>query len=257
MYNYITAFCLGVVVLSPDGGYKLFFEDSWHIWPFLLGCTFIAIFYLMAVTAQKMGVAVASIATKMSLVIAVIVFVLTEPDEVLTIWDIVAIVLAIFGIILASVKTGQSGMNLRWIALPFVIFIGSGLVDVTFGIFSDERFLIKDSDHYVLTTLPFGAAAGMAIIVQIFRFATGRSKSQFKSLLYGIFLGTVNFGSIYFLVKVLFIDVLEKSAIIPINNMGVVVLSALMGLALFQERLTVRNWLGVGFSVGAIALLLL
>jgi drug/metabolite transporter (DMT)-like permease len=257
VFNYITAFTMGMLATTDDGGFRLLFSQDWHLYPFLLGLTFIGLFYLMAVTAQKMGVSVASIATKMSLVIAVAVFVIIDPNEKLTALDVVAICLAVVGVFMASAKTVSGGLSAKWVALPVIIFLGSGLVDVTLGIFSDDQYMVRESDHYLLSALPFGAAAGCGVLIQIYRIVRGISQSQLKSLLAGIVLGAVNFGSIFFLVRVLNADVLEKSSIIPINNMGVVVLSALLGLALFKERLTVKNWVGVLCSVVAISLLLL
>jgi uncharacterized membrane protein len=47
----------------------------------------------------------------------------------------------------------------------------------------------------------------------------------------------------------------SSSAIIPINNMGIVLLSSVLAAIIFKERLSVINWLGILLSLGAIALI--
>ena len=47
----------------------------------------------------------------------------------------------------------------------------------------------------------------------------------------------------------------NSSAIIPINNMGIVLFSALAAWLLFKEKLSVTNWLGILLSAVAIALI--
>jgi uncharacterized membrane protein len=49
---------------------------------------------------------------------------------------------------------------------------------------------------------------------------------------------------------------MEKSAMLPINNLGVVLVSALAAVLIFKEKLTRYNWVGVGLSLVALALLL-
>ena len=47
----------------------------------------------------------------------------------------------------------------------------------------------------------------------------------------------------------------NSSAIIPINNMGIVLFSSLMAWLLFKEKLSFINWIGIMLALGAIALI--
>jgi uncharacterized membrane protein len=47
----------------------------------------------------------------------------------------------------------------------------------------------------------------------------------------------------------------NSSAIIPINNMGIVLFSTVAGYLMFKEKLTKLNWLGIVISIAAIALI--
>lgn len=47
----------------------------------------------------------------------------------------------------------------------------------------------------------------------------------------------------------------NSSAIIPVNNMGIVLFSTVAAWALFKEKLSVINWAGIFLSSFAIALI--
>jgi uncharacterized membrane protein len=64
-----------------------------------------------------------------------------------------------------------------------------------------------------------------------------------------------NYFSIWCLVHVLKQYQGNSSAIIPINNMGIVLFSAVAAWVLFKEQLTTINWLGIVLALGAIALI--
>ncbi|MFM7106061.1 MAG: EamA/RhaT family transporter, partial [Flavobacteriales bacterium] len=77
-----------------------------------------------------------------------------------------------------------------------------------------------------------------------------------KDLFSGIMLGVVNYGSIYFLVIAYNSGVMEKSTLLPLNNLGVVIVSALGAVIIFTEKLSRPNWMGLALSLLALALLM-
>jgi drug/metabolite transporter (DMT)-like permease len=72
----------------------------------------------------------------------------------------------------------------------------------------------------------------------------------------GILLGLPNYGSIYFLIKVLQIPNLNASIAFPINNLGIVVLSFLLSIFLFKEKPETLKILGFCLALVAIALMI-
>ena len=71
-----------------------------------------------------------------------------------------------------------------------------------------------------------------------------------RVLAWGILLGLVNFGSIFFLVKTLNYQhplqgSIDSSVVFGINNIGIVTLSVLLGVLLFKERLSRINIAGI------------
>jgi multidrug transporter EmrE-like cation transporter len=50
---------------------------------------------------------------------------------------------------------------------------------------------------------------------------------------------------------------LESSTLFTINNVGIVTLSTVVGLVLFKENMSTKNWLGIGIAIIAIILVTL
>ncbi len=77
-----------------------------------------------------------------------------------------------------------------------------------------------------------------------------------KEWQYGALLGVVNYGSIFFLVKTIDSGWMLKTSIICLNNLGVVMLSTIIAVMFFKERLSKINWAGLALSVMALLLLM-
>ena len=78
-----------------------------------------------------------------------------------------------------------------------------------------------------------------------------------KSIVSGVILGVVNYYSIYTLLKALNAENFESSIIFTVNNVAIVMLTTLIGLLLFKERLLTKNWIGIGIAVLSIILVTL
>ncbi len=79
-------------------------------------------------------------------------------------------------------------------------------------------------------------------------------------MLLGALLGAVNFGSIYFLVKTLNYThpqhgTIDSSVVFEINNIGIVALSVILGMLIFQEKLSRINVAGITVCIIATILL--
>jgi uncharacterized membrane protein (UPF0136 family)/uncharacterized membrane protein len=255
--NYITAFVCGMFLIQGPYDYAERMSQPWFMAAALMGCLFIVLFYLMARTSQTLGVSAASIATKMSLVIPVAWFMLTDPLDEVTGFKLVAVVLAIPGVILSSRKPKTGKFNWRLLLLPLIIFTGSGVIDIIIGSFSSSSILISQNDQFLFTSAPFLTAAVLGTLFILVQAGNGKVRFNRMTLLAGIVLGAVNFSSIYFLVLTLDAELLDRSAIIPVNNLGVVCMSAVLALFMFKERYTVWNYVGIGLSLASILLLIL
>src|SRR5690606_8296622 len=70
--NYIVALTIGFSVSSIEINPSSIYQSSWFFGALALGFLFIFIFNIMAITAQRNGLSVVSVASKMSLVIPIV-----------------------------------------------------------------------------------------------------------------------------------------------------------------------------------------
>jgi drug/metabolite transporter (DMT)-like permease len=219
-----------------------------------MGVLFISIFYLMAVTAQRVGVSVTTIASKMSLALAAILFAVTDDNEHIGWIKGLAIALALAGVVLASIKSEQTKFHWNMLMWPLLILVGSTVIDFCLAHFS--MFPENQSELALYSCLSFFTAAIVGILVLSKKMLTEKYTLRLRDMVAGIGLGMVNYGSIYFLVRTYDSGIFAKSTILPVNNLAVVIIGAFAAILLFKEKLEKWNWLGVAFSILALALLL-
>lgn len=92
-------------------------------------------------------------------------------------------------------------------------------------------------------------------MVLLIQFVRKKQQFQWKSLFAGVLIGIPNYFSIWCLVHFLKQSPWQTSASIPVNNMGIVLFSAVVAWLLFKERLSTINWLGIILSIIAIYLI--
>jgi len=257
VFNYITCVITGSVVNGAFPFTAQNLQSDWLPWAFTMGLMFISLFTIIGITTQKLGVAVASVSNKLSLVIPFL-FSLYLYNEEATWLKIAGIVIALASVILTcypSSKSGaqQSNTGVGVFLLPAVLFIGSGLLDTLIK-YAEAHFLNESNSNAYLIT-GFATASSIGLIVLLIQIAFKKTKLQPKAIIAGILIGIPNYFSIWCLVRVLKDYTANSSAIIPINNMGIVLFSAVMAWLLFREKLSAINWLGILLAIGAIALI--
>jgi len=256
VFNYFVAAGFGFWYANVNGYGTFDLGVPWLGIAAVVGVLFISLFYIMALTSQSHGVSVTSIASKMSMVIPALFFILTDPAETAGVLKVSGILIGVLAVVLASARSGPRQKIAGVIWLPIILFVGSGLLDLLLAI-AEKTHLQSDSAYQQFIPIPFALAAILGSVVLLFRLFSGKEKFHGRSILAGALLGMVNYGSIYFLLKVLGSDTFDTSSAIPANNMGVVALSALVGYAFFQERLSAKNRWGIILSLVAIGFLTL
>ena len=253
-FNYFIALSWGLLMLDSEYIIADQFDKPWFTGGLLMGFLFIGLFYLMAYTSQRLGMGVSSVATKMSLVISVAYFMITDPTDEVTVLKIIAICIAVLGVLLSSSKDKSTSKAPFYLFLfPLIIFVGSAFIDIIIGYYSPT--LTSDSDRYLFTATPFFTSAVVGSVVLLIQTAKGSLKLNKPTLIGGLILGFINFGSIFFLVKAFETGFIERSAIVSINNLGIILLSAITGVIFFSEKLKGKKLLGLVLSVFAILML--
>jgi drug/metabolite transporter (DMT)-like permease len=234
-------------------------KQPWMVWAFMMGFLFISLFNLIGWVAQRIGVAVASVANKMSLVIPFL-FSLYLYHEKATALNVAGIMIALTAVLLtcwparkAETPSAKRLSSALVFLMPAILFAGSGLLDSMIK-YVEQRFLNDvNKNDYLITA--FASAASIGALLLIYLFLTKKQRFDARAVLAGIAIGIPNYFSIWCLVKVLTEYRGKSAAIIPINNMGIVLFSSLMAYVLFNERLSWINWTGIVLALGAIALI--
>jgi drug/metabolite transporter (DMT)-like permease len=218
-----------------------------------MGLLFISIFLLLAKTAQTIGVSVATIANKMSLVIPSSIAVIFYHEH-LVVLQYIGLFLALIAVVLSSLPPGKSDIPLRHhLFLPAIVFIGSGAIDALVN--HAKKLPIADDQLPVFISSCFFVAFICGTLFISFRVTTGKDKLEWKSIPAGIILGIPNYFSIYGITRALGCNLMKSSALYPVNNMGIVALSAISALIIFREKFSLVNWIGILLSLGSIALI--
>jgi multidrug transporter EmrE-like cation transporter len=252
--NYFTASFLATFFYDGPINYSELPAKPWFLGTVLLGVLFIVVFNITAKTSQNLGVSVASVAAKMSLVIPVMMGVLLYGETLGTL-KITGIVLALAAVYFASIKNRTITVKVETLILPLLLFMGSGMVDA--GIKFLQTTDMATADFPLFSSSVFGAAGTTGIVFILIRSARHPLKLNLKNLIAGIVLGSFNYFTIHFLLMALENKALNSASIFTIINVGTVLFSTLMGILLFREHLSMKNWAGLGLAVISIVLVAL
>jgi len=249
--NYITASILGASTYNGSISISEIANSKWFYGAIALGFLFISIFNIMALTAQHNGLSVASVASKMSVIIPII-FGIYVYQEGIGIQKIFGIVLALVAVYLTAVKPREKSKTKKGLLLPILLFLASGIIDTSIK-YLETTYVAKNGIPIFSASI-FAIAFILGLILITIQILKKQFKANPKSLLGGIILGVVNYYSIYYLLKALQFEGMESSTIFTINNVAIVMVSTLIGLLLFKEHIYKMNWLGIVIAILSIIL---
>lgn len=251
--NYLVASMTGLLLYTPSWTIEQVTGSGWFPGTVFLGFMFIFIFMIMARTAQEIGLSVASVAGKMSLVIPVI-FGIAVYGESLNLMKLAGIVMALAAVYLVSLKTNAPNrLNRNKWFLPAILFAGSGIIDTTLKYLESKYVTQEEFPLYSSSIFAIAALVGGGVLM--YRLALGKLSFRPKDILGGIFLGVPNYFSIYFILKALGQEAMESSVVFSVNNVAIVLLTTIFGILLFREKLQPKNWTGVALAIISIVLI--
>lgn len=254
--NYLTCVITASVVLGEWAIPSNLFEQKW-IWIAIgLGVTFILVFNLMALTVQKFGVVVATIFQKMSLIAPTIIAIIFY-HELSPFTKILGICCAIISIVLLSYQKREKDVTIKdkWLwLLPFSTFIGSCVIDTSLFLVEIEKYAPNGDIGFVATLFLFAGISGLVLL--FIKSLYVPQKINLKTVVGGIALGIPNFFSIYLLLLLLSKD-WGASVVFPINNVGILVFSAIFGYIFFKEKMNNLKLAGFILAVTSIILIAL
>lgn len=251
--NYLVAASLGFLTTKSNVTPLNAYDQPWFYFALGLGIVFISSLFVIAETTGKLGISVAQVANRMSVVIPISIAILLYGDS-LNISKVVGIILAIAAVYLVSHKqNSDTPQQKNWWLFPLIIFICSGIIDSTINY--AQRNLLSEANFDAFLSTIFSTAFVFGLVVLLYQLIIQKEKFQLKSIPAGITMGIINYGSMFFIIKALNSKILEPSALFPINNLSILTLSTIISVIVFKEKLSKKNWLGIGLSLMAILIL--
>lgn len=246
--NYIVSFLISCSLIKEDLVFTDFHNQIWFSHALIIGILFISIFNLYAYSTQKIGIALTSVNNKMSFIIPVIASFFIYNDEIFTLNKLVGISLALVGIFLASTKNTGLIFDKKYIWLLIILFLGQGIADI---ILNDSKLYIGNNDLLTFFLVLFLSASIFGIIIVSIKSIFGTVKIKFKNIIAGIIFGIPNFYSIlYFLKALQSPDLISKTSFVfPLTSVAIVVSTTLVGIFFYNEKLFLRNYIGILIAI--------
>jgi drug/metabolite transporter (DMT)-like permease len=256
VFNYLVCVITGCVNLGEIPFERSMFSESWFPIVIVLGLLFMGGFNLMGRTIQHFGVAITSVAQRMSLGLsasfAIIYY--NEPYDILKIIGILLALSAVVFINIPNKKQSETKVDTatedkkisKWLMLyPVSIFCVSASIEILMQYLHRVHQMQPAVESIVLF-----ASAGIIGFIGLVFF---REKIEFKNFIGGIVLGVPNYFAIYSLLNAL--EEMDGSVVYSLSNITIVTGAALVGYLIFKERLSTLNLLGILLSVTAIILI--
>ena len=252
--NYCSALFAGLLLFDGDLSIQYILSRSWIYLSIIMGGLLIIGFYLIGYTTQKAGIAVATIANKMSVIIPISfsIFYFSEP---MSLWKSMGIILALVSVLMAVYKKSKKEESIRFSFLPLIMFLVVGMIDS--GVKLAQHTYVSGEDISLFSSLTFGLAGLIGVAIVLVKPKHGPGFTNPLVWLFGVFIGLANFGSMYFLILALNHSGLDSSIVYGVNNMGIIIISIGLAVAFFKEKLSSLNFLGVILALFAVALLTL
>ncbi|MGH7926864.1 MAG: EamA family transporter [Candidatus Binatia bacterium] len=251
--NYL--FC--VLVGSVWGGQALDLStlpsQPWVGLALLQGVILAVNFFLLAYTAQRAGVSVAALASRLSVAIPSLLAFAIYGDSV-NAFKAAGLAAALLSLYLctASERTSATPRPVAVTMLPLLVFFTFGCYFTVIK-YAQVRYLDETTYHpYVMSGFLFAFLTSLAICLKgVLR----RVDFRVNHLFGGVLLGFVNYVAVYALVKMLALQGWQSSQLYPIYSVGVVGVSSLLAMIFFREHLSRQKTVGLAIGLIAVAML--
>lgn len=192
---------------------------------------------------------ITSIFQKLSLIFPVLAGLLFFSEQASTL-KLIAIPLTVMAIIMSNFpdKKNENAVKAikRFWYLPILVLFGSGLIEVLLFYVQQSGKVGEAGLNF--TSLLFVMAGIWGLLFLIIK---GKLSFRPREVIAGICIGIPNFFTIYLLIKGLEIG-WDGSVLFPVNNVGTIFFTAIIGILIFKERLTKINYIGLVLAIVAV-----
>ncbi|MCG2611675.1 EamA/RhaT family transporter [Flavobacterium sp. SM15] len=248
--NYVIALICCFFIFSPD--IKIFSNAApWKIY-IPLWILLPTIFLFLAASIKHFGIVKTDIAQRLSLFIPILAsyFIFKETIGVLKLIGLLLGFTAIF-FTLAKKETKKTN-SANWL-YPSIVFIGFGVIDILFKQIAATKEIPFTTSLFTV----FSGAFIIALSITLFYIIKGKSKFSLMNIRWGILLGFLNFGNIFFYLKAHQAFSENPSTVFAGMNFGVIVLGSFIGVIAFEEKLSKINYIGIALALTAVVIITL
>ena len=207
------------------------------------GILYLAGLLLVQLNIQKNGVVMAALFQKLGLVVQVLLSIVffKERPELL---QIVGVLICLAAIILINFEKEQTAIHFK-LGLLLILLV-SGLCDGMSKI-HEELGNMALSEHFLFYTF------SVALVLCVMLILVKKETVGWKDVGFGILLGVPNYFSARFLLKAL--KDIAAVIVFPTFSVATVVVITMTGLLIFKEKLSRKQWIGIGMILIALVLL--
>ena len=242
--NYLVCSALGAAYCDFDLICPQTPGFSTTVWLGILGgILFLASFMLLQWNTQRNGIVLSSVFMKLGLLVPITLSVLFF-HELPTPVQIIGFCLALVAIVLINRNKASDKARFGW-ALLLLLLLG-GSADAMTKVY-DALGAPALSNQFLFYI--FAVALVLCLILVIGR----KERPGIRELLYGAAIGIPNFFSSKFLLRAL--SDLPAVVVYPSFSIGTILLTTLVGVFFFRERLQKLQWLALTVIVAALFLL--
>jgi len=244
-FNYLTATALAFIFMNTE---RVFYVSKQLI-PIssVSGFIYVTAFMVYMKAVGRIGLAVPVTITRLSVLLPVLGSVLIFSER-MSPHQVTGFILAVFAIYLFSgARTTDASVSKRSdMILLMLLFVLMGSGDFSLKVFQQlypQAYLMN------FVFLVFVIASLYTLVLVVIR----KVRISRGIIAGGIILGIPNFASAFFILKVL--QKFPGSIAFPLNNIGIIVLSTVVGRLFWRERLHRQTMIAVGLSILAVILL--
>jgi drug/metabolite transporter (DMT)-like permease len=252
--NYVTCVVVGNLLSATSLSPADLASQSWIFFAALQGFILAVNFYLLAHTAQRVGVAIASLASRLSVAIPSLLAFSLYGDSLtgVKISGLLAALLALY-LCTAPDQRGRKPDRALFQASPIILFLTFGAY-FTILKYLQTYYLTEALYHsYVMSGFVFAFLS--SVLIGVGKGVFAYNDFGLRHFIAGIILGVINYIAIYALLKMLALEGWESSQLFPIYSVGVVAVSSFLAMLCFGERLSRQKTLGLVVGLMAVALL--
>lgn len=247
-WNYFFAILLAYFVFVPD--FRLVNAETPWILYGTLGIFLPTVFIVLAISIKNSGIVKTDAAQRMSLFLSLIGAWLIF-NETFATYKIIAIAVALIAFLLILDKPSKDSKS-HWI-YPALVLFGYATIDLLFKKLAGFTTLPYTSSLLII----FGFAIIIMSIILTAKYFLQKEKIEAKNILFGALAGVLNFGNILFYLKAHQQYSDNPSTVFLGMNVGVIVLGSLLGIFIFKEKLSLKNYLGIALGIIAIIFVVL